>query len=156
MLKQTLQRGFTLIELLVVIAIIGILAAVVLTSLGGAQEGAQNSNVQQTLSSTAGAAQLYYNRNDFSYDGLCAELTSTGEVLADLADSIGYITGTADNAAAADEEVACYDDVNVWAVSAPFVVDGVTGGDTTGGYWCIDSTGTRDEIADHTTDTSCN
>jgi prepilin-type N-terminal cleavage/methylation domain-containing protein len=39
------RRGFTVLELLIVVAIIGVLAAVVLTSLSGSQEGAQNATV---------------------------------------------------------------------------------------------------------------
>jgi prepilin-type N-terminal cleavage/methylation domain-containing protein len=53
-----LKKGFTLIELLVVIAIIGILAAVVLVSVGGVRPQANAARVKADLSSWTTAAEL--------------------------------------------------------------------------------------------------
>ena len=54
------QRGFTLIELLVVIAIIGLLAAIILTSLKAAMNAAKNARTMSQIQALDGAIKRYY------------------------------------------------------------------------------------------------
>tara|TARA_B100000508_G_scaffold73989_1_gene57604 strand:- start:878 stop:1435 length:558 start_codon:yes stop_codon:yes gene_type:complete len=60
-MKSSKHYGFTLIELLVVIAIIGILAAVVLASLGDAREQAKISKAQADMKNIHIAMEVLFN-----------------------------------------------------------------------------------------------
>ncbi|PIP16965.1 MAG: hypothetical protein COX44_02505 [Candidatus Portnoybacteria bacterium CG23_combo_of_CG06-09_8_20_14_all_37_13] len=69
------QKGFTLIELLVVIAIIGILASVVLVSVGGAKKQANIAKAKADMNSLMMALEL-------AYSGGCDTVAATAEPIA--------------------------------------------------------------------------
>ena len=58
--KNSRKRGFTLIELLVVVAIIGLLASIVVVSLGGARKGGRDAKGKAEVKQIQTALELYF------------------------------------------------------------------------------------------------
>ncbi|MFA5933812.1 MAG: type II secretion system protein [Candidatus Paceibacterota bacterium] len=136
-MKNTFKKGFTLIELLVVIAIIGILASVVLASLGSARNKGKDASVKSQLASIRAQAELYVSANNNQYadaDGV-AITCSAGESVFDptRTDNVSVLIAGIANAGGIP---ACFADTTAWAVSSSLPSD------PTASFWCVDSTGT--------------
>lgn len=111
-------RGFTLIELLVVIAIIGILAGLVVVSMSGGEEVANDARVKSDLDQIRATAEILRVKNG-NYDAVAAD-EDVNTLLADC------------NTYASSDTCAVFDNAGNWCASASL---------QGGGTWCVDSTG---------------
>ena len=125
------SRGFTLIELLVVIAIIGLLAGIVLVSLGGARDKAKDVRIETALSQVKTLAELVFD-DDNSYAAICDTATNT---LNDAVGLYGPQLETIENDIVDQNggvPVVCFADVDDYCVESPLA---------SSDFYCVDSTG---------------
>jgi len=136
------SRGFTLIELLVVIAIVGILAGIVLASLGAARSKGSDAAVQSNLSTLRRQAELVALNNMYAYGSADAPTTTCAVGAANTLFANPVIMAAMNGArTSGGGSLACAYRVgsNTWVVAAQLKSDSTKA-------WCISSTGSSTQI----------
>lgn len=120
--------GFTLIELLIVISIIGLLAAVILSSLNDAREQGVNAKIKSEMDSIAKRAAIEESQT-FTFDTVCGSNGfATSTAIVELITSINAL---------ASSTVTCNSDTAAYAASVPLENE----------HWCVDSVGTKKDLS---------
>jgi len=126
------NEGFTLIELLVVIAIIGLLASIVLVSLGGARNKAKDARIIAEMGQIRSLAEMIY-ASDGDYDNVIC----TQADMKSLCDDITIQTGGAAPTIARNPATS--------AVRYCAYITLLVKKDDMTNYYCVDSTGVAKE-----------
>jgi prepilin-type N-terminal cleavage/methylation domain-containing protein len=135
-----MSRGFTLIELLVVIAIIGILASIILATLGVAKDKSTDSKVKAILNGAHTQSEIYANAHNNTFTGACATTQAGGGIATLLSGAASSTNATVDTTLSNPggyNKVECHDSASAWVVDAP-MTNSVSGAPR---MWCVDSGG---------------
>jgi prepilin-type N-terminal cleavage/methylation domain-containing protein len=132
------NKGFTLIELLVVIAIIGILAGIIVVSMGSAQKSANDAKIQATMDQMRTAAQMYSISNGGVYGTNSSLVTATDCSTTTLANSVGASSDFNKLCLALTTPTNYSPRITVAASGASWCAITALPG---GGSWCVDSNG---------------